>query len=583
MTRFALAVAAAALAAGPAAAARYALVVGVNEYKSADLPPLAHAEAGARDVREALADQDYDVTLLTGGAAAPELRATRANVGAALDRLLGEFNPQTGRRTSAGQAAADDTVVVLLAGHGCRFGGDPRNYFCPADADPDPAQTATLVAVEEIQARLAQCPAAARVLLVDACRNHLRVGGGIRASALAGVGGVGVLLGCRDGAKAFEDSELGRGVFVHYVLEAVHGAKAGPGQPVRWGEVAAHVKARFVTRGADQVPDDLSGPGADAELIRQARPPRLGYPATERQAQEVQRAWARYLQRELEQDLDIEERVVLNPQSTPDKHVTMEMVLVPPGRFEMGLPAKQGAAAAAGRAVTLTRPYFIGKFEVTQKQFLRVFPDAGDAGSPFKTKFAFARGGKEEGYLKDENGEDLPTTDDLPADSVRYATAEEFCRRVTREALKTGRLAGFVCRLPTEAEWEHACRAGTTTRFHFGDVCSVRSAHCRVPGVPADILIERPLRRGVFAPNAFGLRDMHGNVQEWCRDWYGPYPREEATDPAGPNSTAFGRVLRGGYYLTSPDKCQSGWREYRNPAADPYDHIGFRVVITRDE
>jgi formylglycine-generating enzyme required for sulfatase activity len=150
---------------------------------------------------------------------------------------------------------------------------------------------------------------------------------------------------------------------------------------------------------------------------------------------------------------------------------------------------------------------------------------------------------------------------------VSWHDCVEFCDRL-------GGKAGLACRLPTEAEWEWACRAGTTTAYHFGDVASAGEANCG-GGQGAD-------RQGTtavesFLPNAWGLFDVHGNVWEWCRDWYGPYPPGDAADPRGPDEGP-GRVLRGGSWAGGPGPCRSACRGRLGPG-NRRDDVGFRVVL----
>ncbi len=589
MSRFAPALALAlALPTGHAAAAHYALVVGVSTYNEMSaLPSLKHAEDGAVEVGDALADQDYEVTYLTGK------DATRGQIEAALAALIGPADGSAG-----GKARDRDVVVVYLAGHGLRLDRDPKTYFCPRDADP--GRPASLVAVDDLQERLRRSRASGgRVLLVDACRDRFPGSGPLPAAALGKADGVCTLYACQDGKKAFEDQKtLRRPVFTHHLLDALHGAilksdgTTGLRQPVQAAQLARYVKERFAERKSNQTPDDLTGAGGDgAVLVPAARPRRFLFEQTERAAQDTQRSWSRYLEKE------VDEAILLNPGVPFDNEVVLDAILVPPGRYLMGslsdakVDGKAPPDDETGHPVTLTQPFYFGKFEVTQQQF-RTFLENNN----LTHQFHFTTDGPGKRFLKDAAGAMIDDTSDFPADRISYSNARAFCDWVTQAALGRwkrklvgNRWQGYdwECRLPTEAEWEYACRAGTTSAYHFGPFPDIPNANCyfaRRRETEALTLVlspARPMRRGVYAPNAFGLRDMHGNVAEWCSDWYAPYPSATAeTDPDGPErSPRRSRVLRGGHFGSAATQCRSAARSYHDPAAPAQSSHGFRVVI----
>jgi len=124
------------------------------------------------------------------------------------------------------------------------------------------------------------------------------------------------------------------------------------------------------------------------------------------------------------------------------------------------------------------------------------------------------------------------------------------------------------CRLPTEAEWEYACRAGTNTPYNTGNTLTKTQAN--IEG-------DKTMPVGSFKPNAWGLHEMHGNVVEWCSDWYGDYPSGPQTNPSGPSSGKE-RVTRGGGWGSSADLCRSAFRNKVEPEEYGYDAIGFRLV-----
>jgi formylglycine-generating enzyme required for sulfatase activity len=169
-----------------------------------------------------------------------------------------------------------------------------------------------------------------------------------------------------------------------------------------------------------------------------------------------------------------------------------------------------------------------------------------------------------------------------PVETVSWDEAAEFCRKLSQKAGKT-------VRLPTEAEWEYACRAGTKTRFGFGEkdedlhkygnYCD-KSNTSRLPWQDKDHNdgFDKTGPVGSLKPNDWGLYDMHGNVWEWCSDWYADsYANANKTDPTGPVSGT-NRVLRGGSWFINPQGCRSASR-YRNVPGGRDSFVGFRVAV----
>jgi formylglycine-generating enzyme required for sulfatase activity len=215
----------------------------------------------------------------------------------------------------------------------------------------------------------------------------------------------------------------------------------------------------------------------------------------------------------------------------------MRMVRVPPGSFLMGSPPGEPLRQAeeTPHRVTLTRAFRVGATEVTERQWSAVMPQGRSAAA----------------------GEDRPVA------SVSWKDAQEFCRELS------GR-EGKRYRLPTEAEWEYACRAGATSPAaagaNLGDVAwysenSDASAHAV----------------GRKAPNAWALFDMLGNVAEWTMDVYAPYPREDVKDPPGP-TTGSSRVVRGGSWRSFPPALRCAAR-VGTPESYQVPHVGLRVVL----
>ncbi|MBK8000612.1 MAG: formylglycine-generating enzyme family protein [Verrucomicrobia bacterium] len=241
----------------------------------------------------------------------------------------------------------------------------------------------------------------------------------------------------------------------------------------------------------------------------------------------------------------------------------LKLCWCPPGRFLMGSPPDEPGRRAdeAQVEVTLTKGFWMGKYEVTQGEWKRVM-------------------GAIPGKLIAGEG------DDFPVYWINYAEAEEFCRRMTERASSSGELpAGGEFRLPTEAQWEYACRAGTTTAFSFGDALTDREANIGKPydGTPDGTPGTAASKVGSYPANAWGLHDMHGNEFEWCRDWYhamlpgGIDPDVQVQGVPNRDGT-YSRVRRGGAWMDSPAFCRSSMRLRYEPPRRA-DHIGFRVVV----
>jgi formylglycine-generating enzyme required for sulfatase activity len=222
----------------------------------------------------------------------------------------------------------------------------------------------------------------------------------------------------------------------------------------------------------------------------------------------------------------------------------MKLVLIPAGKFTMGSPDnEQGRESNEGpqREVTISRPFFMGIYEVTQKQYEQIM------------------GNKACGTMGDK----------YPMESVSWDEAVEFCRKVSQKTGKT-------VKLPSEAQWEYACRAGTKTRFNFGDKDEDLSEYGWWGGDKGNS-DKKTHPVGQKKPNNFGLYDMHGNVCEWCSDWYDYYPRADARDPQGPEIGNY-RLQRGGCWSFNPRFCRSAARVAVGAAARVH-FAGFRVVV----
>ncbi len=260
-------------------------------------------------------------------------------------------------------------------------------------------------------------------------------------------------------------------------------------------------------------------------------PERAKAPLTADQAKKIQQAWAQHLAKPVE---------VKNSLGMP-------FALIPPGEFSMGSPPTEEwhREDEVLHRVTLTKPFYMGTTEVSQKQWKAVMG----------TEPSFCVG------------------DDLPVDSVTWDQAVEFCRKLSQQE-------GVTYDLPTEAQWEFCCRAGTTTPFSMGATVNTDQANYdgrkTYAGGRQGVFRDGTSQVGSLKPNAWGLYDMHGNVWEWCRDWYSEYPTESVTDPTGPASGER-RILRGGCWVNFPAVCRSANRGKDGPTSWNF-HLGLRVV-----
>lgn len=291
----------------------------------------------------------------------------------------------------------------------------------------------------------------------------------------------------------------------------------------------------------------LSGP-IDGPL---SRPPLALAPFDEKTANQHQAAWAKHLGVPIEMT----------------NSIGMKFLLIPPGEFQMGSSAEEVASLlqeakqqnspqyyidripseAPKHTVRVTKPFYLGACEVTQAEYEGLM---GNNPSYFKGKPA------------------------RPVEQVTWYDAMEFCRKLS-ELINEKKMRA-VYRLPTEAEWEYACRAGTSSRFGIGKNADSLTA-C---GWWKQNSQEQTQPAGRLRPNAWGLQDMHGNVWEWCSDWYdsGYYRVSPMDDPIGPES-GMGRADRGGAYDCNLGHCRSTYRSSASPSHRSR-ILGFRVAMT---
>ena len=266
----------------------------------------------------------------------------------------------------------------------------------------------------------------------------------------------------------------------------------------------------------------------------------------------------------------------------------MKFVFIRPGSFVMGSPhdGDVGLDDEAVHRVTLTKGFYMQNAEVTVGHFRRFIKATGyktegetTGGCWVRTRSGGWKKKKESNWKNPGSWEtaEFKETDGHPVTCVSWNDARAFIKWLSRKE-------GMTYGLPTEAEWEYACRAGTSTPFAFGPCLSTDQANYGAVGpyfsdcqslYRADR--KRPIKVATLAPNPWGLFDMHGNVSEWCKDWYGQYPEGPVTDPKGPSSGAE-RVMRGGHWFTEAHGCRSAKRSSFRPDSAS-DAVGFRLVM----
>lgn len=247
------------------------------------------------------------------------------------------------------------------------------------------------------------------------------------------------------------------------------------------------------------------------------------------------------------------------------------LVYIQPGTFTMGSPTNEALRGLTGNdesqhAVTISKGFYMGKFLVTQAEYLAA---VGSNPSHFTSSLS------------------------LPVETVTWDDATNYCGLRTVQERAAGLIpTNCFYRLPTESEWEYACRAGTVTAFYLGSALHSQQANFvgtneydSVAGTidnPTGVNLQMTQVVGSYAPNGWGLYDMAGNVGELCQDWYGTYPAGSVTDPQGP-ATGRLHVYRGGYWSVSGSWCRSASRGTAINPALVHGGVGFRVVLAPNQ
>lgn len=624
-----------------ASAGNGGLFVGVNEFRAdSGVPPLRFAVNDAVEqcylfvVELKLLPAKQCVLALSGSPAGvvvsqhlEELKRRGVQVlGAERSTIL-----QSLVATCKAERPKTGLIVASFSSHG--FTSNRQGFVMPSDGLRTLLED-TAISLTSVEQRLESSQAGHRLLLVDACQERLSEGaraGGTEggqamtadfAALLKKSTGQSKLASCGVGEYSYEHPQLGgsgHGVFTYGVLMALRGGAAADEQGlVRLSSVASYVNHLVEDWTADQnrlrLPGDpvkkqspsYFGPEAARELPLAKKAGDLAalaasvsrQPTTDAFTNELRSQLAEaLLQLDLRQDADREllaatrefvngktraavfapylrgeiERRTAPPRPAPGairvNSIGMKLAYIPAGEFWMGSPDEEAERSSSElrHRVQITKGFYLGQYEVTQGEYREVMRYDPSWFSP-------DGGGKAV-----VQGQDASR---FPAENVSWENAVEFCRRLS--ARPEERALGLRYRLPTEAEWEYACRAGTSTPFHFGGVLNGDRANCD-GNFPygtnkTGVYLVRTARVGSYDPNAWGLYDMHGNVYEWCADWYDSdyYKTSPVADPRGP-SEGSSRVLRGGNWGYTAGYCRSANRDWYVDSVRRY-YLGFRVA-----
>jgi len=509
---------------------KVAILVGINKYDGR-LRDLDYAERDVTELGKVLKEQGFEVRVLIATGTGDD-KATLANVEKAVKATLAKIGKK-------------DLLLIGLAGHGFQLEVPDAQgklesgaFFCPVDARKgDPA---TMLSISKLIEQIDDSGASANLLLVDACREDPSRGRGLDGSTVKLLPeGVAALLGCRANQQTFESDKAGggHGIFFHFVIEGLKGAAANP----TTGEVSWLGLVEYVTK---QVP-------ASAQ------------------------AWAEKKQTPNHvanlQDVPVLARVKLPDHRLPDprpslivpapagtpvtpppdekgKTLTLDLgggvklvtVRISAGKYSMGSPKGELGRSRNNnediKSVTIEKDFFLGETEVTQAQWQAVMETTPWKGSR---------------YVKEG--------DAYPAAELRWRDAQEFMA-------KASKLTGKKVRLPLEKEWEYACRAGTKTRYSFGDSALDLGDYAWYADNTKGAANEYSHQVRLKKPNAWGLFDMHGNVREWCEDHFG----------------RLSYVQRGGSWYEGPSDCRAAHQGWGSTTTQD-SRTGFRILVDLSE
>jgi len=536
----------------------FVLLIGINQYPR-DIPSLEYCVADTEGLAKSLKNVGVPaehIIIMVDDAKDVALRPSRANIQRQIE-LVTDL------------VTENDQLVVAFSGHGAQIDGEA--YLCPNDTDLDNRES--FLPRKWVYERLESSAARKKLFITDACRNEIVVKGAKSVVGAKSLGdplgdaesrGFAILASCSKNQKSYEDDSLKHGVFTYFIMRGLEGAAdADKDGRVTFDELYDYVFRNtrthvLTTRQKAQVPmrgGEFSGDFVLAALPKIVAPevsvtipkpepaPRpSGTSESSRKAGESGTS---------ESSRKAGERMVL-----PVKGVEYAFRWCPAGTFTMGSPEGELGRFSDEKQhqVTLRRGFWMLETEVTQAMWKGI---TGSNPSHFKG-------------------------DKLPVEQVSWEDCQKFIEQLNE--LKVAP-SGYRFSLPTEAQWEYACRAGTTTALNSGKNLTDEKYNC--PNLNElgwyYWLNENKTTHAVGQKksNSWGLFDMHGNVWEWCLDWYGDYPNGSVTDPTGASSGSL-RVLRGGGWLSDARDCRSAHRNGNDPSNRRIS-IGVRLSLVRVE
>jgi formylglycine-generating enzyme required for sulfatase activity len=532
-------------------ATKWAVIVGVGEYTDPGLGSLPNAVNDANAVYNSLLQNDSGYTeensILLASGMPPQFTPSRSNIMRFVNSYFSESGP-------------NDSILFYFAGHGVtgpnEQTGESQLYLMPSDASLT-SVSFTGFAFAAIEEAIQQAPAKSKVVIIDACHSGTgRSSNVLSAEAqdeLEGASeGMVVLASCRADQLSHEMPGEKHGAFTFFLLDALEGRPEVDTDSN--GLISAYEMNRYTRektsawarrQGFNQTPwhrEEGSGEIYLAKAYDGIRK-RISAPSSPAFRTAPSRPAV-----DLIQSIDPPpEPTALTQNGGQTAGQTqifsgIEFVWIPRGRFEMGTAG--GPNVSSGDEiqhwVSISQGFWMSRYEVTQEQMRQVAPNR-----------AFYFEGK-----------------GLPADQVSWTEAVEFIRAVNGHGEE-------MFRLPTEAEWEYACRSGSSGPYSFGGDASGISNAAWYNGTQTQAV-------GRKQANAWGLHDMYGNVWEWCSDWYGGYPRSTVADSPGPDSGTH-KVLRGGSFSSPAEETRSAFRRSEPPDFQNY-QVGFRLVrgVTHD-
>ena len=486
----------------------WAITVGINQYHNLRLLQYAQRDAEAmRDfcLNEAKFEQVYHFA-----EGAPPIVAEQGTP-LRSEPTIGNLERFLRVRFEQKFLAAGDNLWFFFAGHGKRHQG--KDYLMPLDGDPGNVER-TGIAIRDVADRLRRSGADNVVLMLDACRGEDDRDGG------AGIGteqqqGVITLFACSPNELSYEIEALEQGAFTHCLLQGLR--IAGENNCATVERLYQHLRYQVPElnrryQKPAQYPYAIAEPATKLHLILLPQYARLQdvealkIDATGKETNR-QSKQAEFFAEDLGND------------------IKLEMIKIPGGSFKIGSPETelQRISSESPQHTVNVPSFFMGKFAITQAQYQRIM-------------------GSNPANFKGEK---------RPVEQVSWDEAVEFCDKLSKQT-------GNTYRLPSEAEWEHACRARTTTPFHFGETITSALANYDASNVyrsePKGKFRQQTTDVGTFPPNAFGLYDVHGNVWEWCQDhWHDSYQGAPSNGSAWLSEDKNAdRLLRGGSWVGNP-------------------------------